>query len=97
VIRYVLSEDAETDLDELVEFVAADSIEAARRLLGDLDQAMLQLAEIPHMGHVRAELAETDVRFWVVHSYLIVYRAEVTPIQVLRIISGYRDLVELLR
>jgi hypothetical protein len=42
-------------------------------------------------------LTEDDVRFWVVHSYLIAYRAEVTPIQVLRVVSGYRDLGGLLR
>lgn len=37
------------------------------------------------------------MRFWVVHSYLIVYRAEVEPIEVVRVVSGFRDLIELLR
>ena len=60
--RYTLSEDAERDLDEIVAFVAADSIEASRRLLGDLDRAMQQLAEMPRMGHVRREVAEDDIR-----------------------------------
>ena len=94
--RYQLSEDAERDLDEIVDFVAADSVEASRRVLADLLAAMQQLADMPRMGHVRRELAEDDVRFWVVHSYIIAYRAEVEPIQVLRVLSGYRELGGLL-
>lgn len=95
--RYALSADAVLDLEEIVDFVAADSVEASRRVLGDLLAAMNQLAEMPRMGHVRPEVAEGDIRFWVVHSYLIAYRAEVEPIQVLRVVSGYRDLTGLLR
>lgn len=95
--RYTLSADAALDLEEIVDFVAADSVEASRRVLGDLLAAMQQLADMPRMGHVRRDVAEDDVRFWVVHSYLIAYRAEVEPIQVLRVVSGYRDLAGLLQ
>jgi plasmid stabilization system protein ParE len=97
VSRYALSADAALDLEEIVDFVAADSVEASRRVLADLLAAMQQLADMPRMGHVRREVAEDDVRFWVVHSYVIAYRAEVDPIQVLRVVSGYRDLAGLLR
>jgi plasmid stabilization system protein ParE len=97
VSRYRLSEDALRDLEEIVDFVAMDSVEASRRVLGDLLAAMAQLAEMPRMGHVRPEVAEVDVRFWVVHTYLIAYRTETDPIEVLRVVSGYRDLSGLLR
>jgi plasmid stabilization system protein ParE len=97
VSRYTLSADAALDLEEIVDFVAADSVEASRRVLGDLLAAMQQLADMPRMGHIRRDVAEDDVRFWVVHTYLIAYRAEVDPIQVLRVVSGYRDLLGLLR
>jgi plasmid stabilization system protein ParE len=97
VSRHRLTEDAERDLDEIVGFVALDSVAAARQVLQDLHSAMQQLAGMPRMGHVRRELAEEDVRFWVVHSYLIVYRAYVEPIEVVRVVSGFRDLIELLR
>jgi plasmid stabilization system protein ParE len=93
---YVLSDEAEQDFEDIVTFVAADSIQGARKVVTDIEQAMVRLGEMPRMGHVRADLAESDVRFWVVHSYLIVYRAEMQPIQILRIVSGFRDLVELL-
>ncbi len=93
---YVLSDEAKQDFDDIVTFVAADSIQGARKLITDIEQAMARLGEMPRLGHVRDDLAESDVRFWVVHSYLIVYRAKMQPIQILRIVSGFRDLVELL-
>jgi plasmid stabilization system protein ParE len=40
VSRYTLSADAALDLEEIVDFVAADSVEASRRVLGDLLAAM---------------------------------------------------------
>ena len=95
--QYALTEDALRDLEEIVDFVATDSVEASRRVLGDLLAAMAQLAEMPRMGHARPEVAESDVRFWVVHTYVIAYRAETDPIQVLRVVSGYRDLRGLLQ
>jgi len=97
VRRYALSEDAERDLDEIIAFISEDSVSAAQRVLADLDAAMVQLADMPRMGHVRHEVAEDDVRFWAVHSYLIVYLAEVEPIQIVRVISGYRDIADVLR
>jgi plasmid stabilization system protein ParE len=97
VRRYALSEDAEFDLDEIVAFISDDSPSAAQRVLVELDAAMTTLSEMSRMGHVRRDVAEDDVRFWSVHTYLIVYRAEVTPIQILRIVSGYRDLADVLR
>lgn len=48
--RYRLTEDAERDLDEIVGFVALDSIAVARQVLRDLHGAMQQLAEMPRMG-----------------------------------------------
>jgi plasmid stabilization system protein ParE len=93
---YLLSADAEHDLREIAAFVAVDSPRAALKLVDDLDEAMELLAGMPRMGHVREEFASDDVRFWVVHSFVIVYRAEVTPIVIVRIVSGFRDLMEVL-
>ncbi len=95
--RYVVSEDAELDLEEIVDFVALDSPAAAVRVGRPAPGHAGACWNASHGGFARRELAEDDVRFWVVHSYLIVYRAEVEPIQILRVVSGYRDLVELLR
>lgn len=45
------------------------------------------------MGHVREDLVEVDsaLRFWPVYSYVIVYRAETDPLEVVRVLHGARD------
>jgi plasmid stabilization system protein ParE len=52
---------------------------------------------MPGMGHANADLAGPEVRFWPLHSYLIIYRDDVRPIHVLRVVSGERNLFVLLR
>ena len=52
----------------------------------------------PALGHVRRDLApdREDIRFWPVGRYLIVYRERKKGIEVVRIVSGERDLRSLL-
>ena len=94
--RFVLSPEARDDLREIRGFIARDSANAARRVLSELRAAMSRLAEMPEMGHFRADLADEPLRFWPVHSYLIIYRPDRKPLEVVRVLSGYRDIAELL-
>jgi plasmid stabilization system protein ParE len=57
---------------------------------------MRRLAEMPELGHFREDLADEPLRFWPVHSYLIIYRPDRKPLEVVRVLSGYRDIAELL-
>lgn len=70
-------------------------MEAADRVIDDIHDALEALADFPEMGHRRDDLADAALRIWPVHSYLIVYRPERRPIEVVRIISGFRDLFPL--
>ncbi len=47
---------------------------------------------MPGMGHSRNDLADETLRAWPVHSYLIVYRPAQRPIEIVRVVSGFRDL-----
>jgi plasmid stabilization system protein ParE len=94
--RYVLTAAARADLSEIAEFIRQDSPGAARRVVESLREAMANLARMPEMGHVREDLAPTPLRFWPVFSYLIIYRPESRPLQVLRILHGARDVRSLL-
>jgi plasmid stabilization system protein ParE len=49
---------------------------------------------MPGKGHLREDLGE-DLRAWVVYSYLIIYRPAKKPLQVVRVVSGYRDVPRL--
>ncbi len=57
---------------------------------------MQRLAGMPELGHVREDLADESLRLWPVRSYLIIYRPDRRPLQIVRVVSGYRDIVELL-
>ena len=51
---------------------------------------------MPEIGHLRADLTSSDIRFWPVGSYLVVYRLQADGVEIIRILSGYRDIVALL-
>lgn len=93
---FVLSEDAEADLEAIFAFIATDDPRAALRVLDELEGAMQRLAERPLAGHSRHDLADPPLRFWSVYSYLLVYDPTLRPIAILRVLSGYRDVAELL-
>ena len=93
---YILAPLAKQDLDEISDFIRDDRPGAAQQVILDIEHALQRLAEFPRAGHVRPELAPSDTRFWTVHPYLVIYRADVSPIEVLRVVSGYRDLVDVI-
>lgn len=96
VARYVLSPEALDDLRDIRRYIAQDDRAAAGRVLAELRGAMQQLAEMPLLGHVQEDLAAEPLRFWSVRSYLIVYRPDQRPLQIVRVVSGYRDIFTLL-
>jgi antitoxin ParD1/3/4/toxin ParE1/3/4 len=57
---------------------------------------MRKLAERPGMGHLREDLADEPVRFWPVYSYLVIYRADARPLQIVRVLHASRDVRTLL-
>ena len=93
---FVLAAAAAEDIRELWDFIAADNVDAADKVVGELFEAMELLATRPEMGHVRSDLAPEVLRFWRVYTYLIVYRPTTRPLEIVRVLSGYRDLPSIL-
>ena len=52
---------------------------------------------MPGIGHWRHDLTDEPVKFFSVYSYLIVYRPNTEPLQVIAILHGRRDIERLLR
>ena len=94
---YVLSPDALQDLQDIWDFIARDSENAADQLEDAFFNAFEKLARRPGMGHTRTDLTDRDVRFWPAGSYLIVYRKCPQELQVLAVLHGARDLPEVMR
>jgi len=93
--RILLTRQAEADLLEIWSYVADDNPAAADDLLDDVDATCTRLADAPHSGRLREELAP-NLRSLPVGNYVIFYRPEVDGIVVIRILHGARDLPELL-
>jgi len=49
------------------------------------------LAENPDAGHYREDLTSRPVRFFPVYSYLVVYLAGTSPVQIVRVLGGAQD------
>lgn len=92
---FVLSPEAAGDLEEIHAFIADDDPGAAARLLEELQAAMHRLAELPGLGRIRHDLADEMIRVWTVRSYLVIYRPDTQPLQIVRVLSGYRDVAAL--
>jgi plasmid stabilization system protein ParE len=88
---FILTPRAEQDVSDIWDYIADDSIEAADRVLAALENMMHRLAKNPGIGHIREELADRRYRFFLVYSYLIVYRSENQPLQVIRVLHAARD------
>lgn len=94
---YTLGRDADFDLNDIWEYIAQDSIDAADRWIDKLFAAFEALGRMPGMGHRRDDLTEHPVLFWPVGSYLIIYRANRSPIQIVAVTQGSRDIPSFLR
>ena len=93
---FVLTHLARQDVNDIWDYIADDNIEAADRVLNALDNAMVKLAKNPGIGHVREELTDKRHRFFLVYSYLIIYRHETKPLQIIRVIHAARDVQNIL-
>ena len=77
-------------------YIAHDSSDAALKLLDSLYEAMDMLAVNPMMGHKREDLTDKPIRFWTFKwHYLIIYSIS-NPIEIVRVLSGYRDITTLI-
>ena len=94
---YVLSIDADLDLDEIWEYIARDSINAADRWIAELFDTCELLGKTPGIGHRREDLTRRDVRFWPIYSYLVVYQRSSRPLLVIAVLHGNRDVKRLLQ
>jgi plasmid stabilization system protein ParE len=96
-LRYQLTPSAQQDVDRITDFIAEDNVEAALRVHDALEEAFRLLAERPGMGHTRVDLTVRPLKFWSVYSYLVVYDPTSTPLTVVAVLHGARDVENILK
>ena len=92
--------DAVADRDDIWQFIASDNRAAADRVEEATFAACEALARNPLQGHVRPDLTKLPVRFWTPPSYpnyIVVYRPETNPLQILRVLHGKRNVRRILK
>jgi toxin ParE1/3/4 len=92
--KYIISREAEQDINEILAFIAADNFNAALLLYGRLIDVFEMLAENSNAGRGRPELKE-DIRSFPEGNYLIFYRKWAGKIAIVRVLHGARDLDEI--
>ena len=88
---YRITDQAEDDLFGIALHIAQDDAAAAERFIDRIHQKCQMLAEQPGMGPKREELA-SGLRSLRMGNYLIFYRTVSDGVEVVRVLSGYRDL-----
>jgi plasmid stabilization system protein ParE len=96
---FLLTPQATEDLDAIWWFIAPDNREAADRVETEIITACRRLAKRPLIGTKRLDITPLPVRFWTITkypNYVIVYRPDTRPLQVVAVLHGKRDLKEVL-
>jgi toxin ParE1/3/4 len=88
----VWTDRALNDLEDIGDFIAADSPAAAERWVGGLMSAAEQAALAPLSGRRVPEIGRDDVREVIKRSYRIVYRVRPDSVDVLAVFEGHRRL-----
>ena len=95
---YVVAPAAQEDLLVIWHYYAEQvgNPDLADRMVGEIVSGFRQVAATPGMDHLRRDLSEEPLRFWNVRRYLIAYRPEVRPLEIVRVIHGARDMQAIL-
>ena len=95
----IWTEQAKTDLEEIVLYIARDSVDIATAKYEELKFATTKLKEFPKSGRVIPELEEQNIftyRELIVSPWRIMYKNEQEKIYILAILDGRRNIEDIL-
>jgi len=84
------SSKAENDLNEIIDYIAKDSLEYALSFYEQLSEKVKNLAKFPKMGRKVPELDNLHIRELILKNYRIIYRELEEKVQIIRIFHGSR-------
>ena len=92
--KLVISDVAVADLTDIWLYIAEGNPENADRFISKIHEKCLMLAQSPHIGRQRDELAR-GIRSFPIKRFLIFYRINEDMVEIVRVLSGYRDIEQL--
>ncbi|MFT5467016.1 MAG: plasmid stabilization system protein ParE [Verrucomicrobiales bacterium] len=91
MIGIVLTRSAERDIFDIADYIAEQgSPLAAERFVGKLKAECEKLGRLPGKGHFRAEVPR-PLKVLNFKNYVIVYRLEKEPVEIVRVLHSRRD------
>ena len=88
---FALHPEAYDDIDEIRAYIAADSPNAADRIVTEIFDRIRQLPAFPDQGFRRPNLTSLPLRFVAVHEYVIAYAPQKKPLWVVAVFQGRRN------
>jgi plasmid stabilization system protein ParE len=89
--KFALHPEAYSDLTEIWEYIAADNLDAADRVIDEVYEAITFLIRFPKTGHSRADLTSRPLRFHIVRDYVIAYAPDEKPLVMIAVLHGRRN------
>jgi len=89
--EFVLHPEAYRDIEEIWEYIAADSLAAADRVVEEFYRTIRKLSPFTNQGHLRPDLSSGPLRFLAVRDYVIVYAPDEEPLVVIAVLHGGRN------
>ena len=86
------SSTAQNDLNEIINYIAQDSLEFALSFYDQVKEKLKNLIQFPNMGRKVPELDDPNTREIILRSYRLIYRIIEEKIQIIRVIHGSRIL-----
>ena len=94
--RFILSTEAQHDYFDAFDFIENYSQGAALKWEAMMLDTFRHLAVWPQTGKIRPEFAPPSVRFWPAGDYVILYNPSSSPVEIIAILHGARNLSELI-
>jgi plasmid stabilization system protein ParE len=97
---FQLTPSALDNLSDIWNYIAEDNVGAANRVESAILSACHSLARHPIIGSKRTDITHLPVRFWTVTkfpNYIVVYRPETMPLQVIAVLHGKRNIKAILK
>jgi plasmid stabilization system protein ParE len=88
---YALHPEAFADLDDIREYIAEDSPDAADKVITEIFNGIRALVAFPDQGFRRPNLTSRPLRFMLVHEYVIAYAPGKKPLWIVAVFHARRS------
>lgn len=81
---------ADNDLNEIIDYIAQDSLEYALSFYEEVSEKVENLTQFPKMGRIVPELDDPNIRELFFRNYRLIYRILGEKVQIVRLFHGSR-------